>query len=84
LQEKYEVVDYHIYDDRDCEYKESEKDIYSDLEEVEHLDYTRYSVVLTPIVEELAIECSLIILENITEPPYIDVEWTIESYIDIR
>ncbi len=77
-------MDHHVYDNRDGENKESKKNIYSNLKEIEHFNYACYSVILTTIIEEFAIECSLIILENITEPPDIHIERAIEADIDIR
>ena len=83
LEEEYEVMDHHIDDDGNGEYEEPEEDIYRNLKDMEHLDHTRDTIVLTAVVEELTVEWSLIILEDITESPYIHIEWSIEIDINI-
>lgn len=51
---------------------------------MKHLYNIRNTIILTTIVKELAIEWTLVILENISESPYVDIERTIEIDIDIR
>lgn len=77
-------MDHHIDNDRDGEDKKPEKNIDRNLEDMEHLDNIRNTIILTPVVEELAVEWALIILEDIPESPDIHIEWAIEIDIDIR
>ena len=67
-------MDHHIDDDRHREYKKSKENIYRNLEDMEHLDDTCDTIILTAVVEEFFIQRSLIILEDITESAYIDIE----------
>ena len=77
-------MDHHIDNNSNREDKKSKENIYRNLEDMEHLDDTCDTLILTPIVKELSIEWSLVILENISESPYIYIERAIESDIDIR
>lgn len=77
-------MDDHIYDNGYRKDKQSKKDIYSNLKYMEHLYNGSNTIILATIIKELLIYRSLIVLEYITESPYIDIERVIEVDIYIR